>query len=148
MKRKLGKNQQGVLDAIRHHGFWHRGPGCGWNWDGERGTERILDSLRRVGLVDLIQERRIIRDQTRIIFVYRPVEPRVMAAGNTIILSDRTKVDGSNMLAMLNAQYTVLMKLSRRLAKVSGKYSPEQNMIADADVLGLEVANRLKELLT
>ena len=147
MKRKLGKNQQGVLAAIRHHGFWHRGPGCGWKWDGERGTERILDSLRRVGLVDLIQERRIIRDQTRIIFVYRPVpEPRVMSAGNTIILSDCTKVDGGNMLAMLNAQYKVLMKLSRRLTKVSGEDSPEQNMIADANVLGLEVADRLKEL--
>lgn len=69
-----------------------------------------------------------------------------MSAGNTIILSDCTKVDGGNMLAMLNAQYKVLMKLSRRLTKVSGEDSPEQNMIADANVLGLEVADRLKEL--
>ena len=47
---KLGKNQRAMLDCLkRHNGYWHSG--CGWYWDTDSGTRRILDSLVRRGLV-------------------------------------------------------------------------------------------------
>jgi len=48
---KLGSTQKSVLRSLtQHSGFWHRG--CGWLWDTYSGTERVLDSLVRRGLVD------------------------------------------------------------------------------------------------
>lgn len=49
MARPLGKTQEDVLRALRSHGSWSRG--CGWCWDTRSGTERVLDSLVRRGLV-------------------------------------------------------------------------------------------------
>lgn len=46
--RKLGDNQRAVLQSLVEFGRWHRG--CGWLWDTNAGTERILDSLVRRGL--------------------------------------------------------------------------------------------------
>ena len=47
---KLGINQQGVLDSLRQHrGFWQAG--CGWLWDTDSNTTRIMESLVKRGLV-------------------------------------------------------------------------------------------------
>ena len=47
---KLGINQQGVLDSLHQHGgFWQSG--CGWLWDTDSGTTRIMESLLKRGLV-------------------------------------------------------------------------------------------------
>lgn len=47
--RKLGDNQRSVLVALADHGRWYAG--CGWIWDGNSGTVRILDTLIRRRLV-------------------------------------------------------------------------------------------------
>lgn len=54
-KMKLGNVQQGVLAALYQHKSWH--PGCGWVWDGVARTTRILESLRKWGLVDFDGQR-------------------------------------------------------------------------------------------
>lgn len=45
---KLGRNQLSVLLALWEHTEWY--PGCGWIWDNQSGTERILLSLMKKGL--------------------------------------------------------------------------------------------------
>ena len=45
----LGKNQRGVITALRERGPWF--PGCGWTWGTPGETTRILDSLVERGLV-------------------------------------------------------------------------------------------------
>ena len=47
--RRLGDDQRGVLMCFPSHGHWYWG--CGWTWDGNGKTERILESLVRRGLV-------------------------------------------------------------------------------------------------
>jgi DNA-binding MarR family transcriptional regulator len=47
--RPLGATQQSVLRALKEHGGW--GPLCGWIWDTQGGTKRVLDSLVKRGLV-------------------------------------------------------------------------------------------------
>jgi hypothetical protein len=49
--RPLGRTQQAVLESLRSHnnGVWT--PGCGWLWDTISGTERVMKSLERRGLV-------------------------------------------------------------------------------------------------
>jgi hypothetical protein len=48
--RKLGEVQQGVLRSLREFGYWipeH----SGWVWDNTSGTQRVLESLVKRGLV-------------------------------------------------------------------------------------------------
>ncbi len=48
---KLGCNQIDVLKCLAgRHGAYHRG--CGWVWDTDSGTVRILESLIRHNLVE------------------------------------------------------------------------------------------------
>lgn len=47
--RKLGENQISMLESLHRHKLWHAG--CGWIWDNPSGTVRILESLKRRGLV-------------------------------------------------------------------------------------------------
>lgn len=49
--RKLGKTQRAVLRALVEHQEWGRH--SQWLWDTRGGTERILLSLRRRGLVSV-----------------------------------------------------------------------------------------------
>jgi hypothetical protein len=49
MPRPLGTIQVSMLAALKRHRSWYSG--CGWLWDTVKGTERILDSLVRRGLV-------------------------------------------------------------------------------------------------
>jgi hypothetical protein len=46
---RLGRTQAVVLRCLRDHHYWHRW--CGWDWNGQTGTRRILDSLVKRGLV-------------------------------------------------------------------------------------------------
>lgn len=48
-QRPLGKNQEGVLEALKRHRVFYAG--CGWTWDNYSTTVRILDSLVVRGLV-------------------------------------------------------------------------------------------------
>ena len=52
--RPLGKTQAALMESLTHHGYWRRG--CGWVWDTESGTLRILDSLVKRGLVTRTDE--------------------------------------------------------------------------------------------
>ena len=45
----LGKNQVSLLNCLHRHGRY--GPWCGWLWDTDSGTKRILESLVKRGLV-------------------------------------------------------------------------------------------------
>lgn len=47
--RKLGETQRSVIHALDQHGAWQHP--CGWVWDTPSGTVKILESLRRRGLV-------------------------------------------------------------------------------------------------
>lgn len=46
---KLGRVQRSVLRGLAEHGGWERG--CGWVWDSQRGTEKIIERLVARGLV-------------------------------------------------------------------------------------------------
>jgi hypothetical protein len=46
---RLGENQLSVLRSMLEWGGWERM--CGWVWDTPSGTEKILVSLERHGLV-------------------------------------------------------------------------------------------------
>lgn len=48
--RKLGVNQQGVLESIRSHSYWIPDQ-SGWIWDTMSNTTKILESLVKRGLV-------------------------------------------------------------------------------------------------
>lgn len=50
-QRPLGDTQQAVLRALHQHQRWYAG--CGWVWDTPSGTERLLQSLERRGLVQV-----------------------------------------------------------------------------------------------
>lgn len=47
--RPLGRLQIEVLRCVEEHGGWE--PGCGWQWDSQVHTARILGSLVGRGLV-------------------------------------------------------------------------------------------------
>jgi len=49
-EKGLGSTQKDVLDSLRHYGKWFSG--CGWVWDTPSGTERIMKSLVKRGLVE------------------------------------------------------------------------------------------------
>ncbi len=49
--RALGKTQKNILNSLERHGSWH-GRGCGWVWDTHAGTERVLETLVKRGLVN------------------------------------------------------------------------------------------------
>lgn len=51
INRPLGENQRSVLHALRRHGSYFKG--CGWIWTNPSGTEKILDSLVKRGLVEV-----------------------------------------------------------------------------------------------
>jgi len=55
MTRKLGKIQKELLKSLKMHNYWHCA--CGWVWDTPSGTERILETLVRRGLVSRKEER-------------------------------------------------------------------------------------------
>ena len=61
---KLGKQQLGVLDALRRHKRWHES--CGWIWGTPSQTAKVCESLVRRGVARKYQD----GDQT----VYVPVE--------------------------------------------------------------------------
>lgn len=64
---KLGSTQQAVLHSLRDHGgYWQSG--CGWLWDTDSGTMRIMESLVKRGLV--IKE----KAPTNIGYLYRLVK--------------------------------------------------------------------------
>jgi hypothetical protein len=46
-RHKLGRVQEAVLVSLRRHKRWSRG--CGWVWDNQRHTQKVLDSLVRTG---------------------------------------------------------------------------------------------------
>jgi DNA-binding PadR family transcriptional regulator len=51
MSRDLGKVQINVLGSLEsHRGTWWAG--CGWYWDTYSGTNKLLQSLFKRGLVD------------------------------------------------------------------------------------------------
>ena len=54
--RKLGETQRRVLKSISYHGGWDAAGRCGWLWDTNSGTLRIVESLVRRGLVTLEQQ--------------------------------------------------------------------------------------------
>lgn len=49
MARELGRKQKGVLRSLYEHRRYH--PGCSWVWDTHSGTVRVLEGLKRRGLV-------------------------------------------------------------------------------------------------
>lgn len=56
-ERRLGKNQQLLLQALAKHGEeWH--PRCGWSLEGVAATQRMLDVLVGRGLVTRLLETR------------------------------------------------------------------------------------------
>lgn len=59
----------------------------------------------------------------------------------TIILSDGTRVDGSDHVVMLKKQYEILMHISKGMPK----RSRIQLLIADANMLGQEVKDDIIE---
>lgn len=50
--RRLGDNQRSVLQALKRHSTYFHG--CGWVWNSRSGTEKILDSLVKRGLVEVV----------------------------------------------------------------------------------------------
>jgi hypothetical protein len=48
--RPLGETQRSVLCSVREHGSWSIN--CGWYWNNDSGTRKILDSLYQRCLVD------------------------------------------------------------------------------------------------
>ncbi|HEY8924287.1 MAG TPA: hypothetical protein VIU64_07895 [Polyangia bacterium] len=130
MTRKLGHVQRDVLDALRRHGWWSSNGMSGWVWDTKSNTERVLRSLVVAGYAVAA------REPGRGL-VYRPTSAR---AGR-VVLSDGSVVDGGSPLALLQAQYQVLMRLSKQYKN----HQRIQSAVADANMLGLEVVDRLKE---
>jgi DNA-binding PadR family transcriptional regulator len=53
-QRPLGDNQRSVLNCLKRHGYYRRGGA--WIWNSHSGTEKILDSLVRRGLVAITEE--------------------------------------------------------------------------------------------
>ena len=49
--RPLGETQKAVLRALEEHGSWRPGGRCGWLWDTDSGTRRLMDSLVKRGFV-------------------------------------------------------------------------------------------------
>jgi hypothetical protein len=47
--KKLGTTQQSVFEELQRSGGWYEG--CGWNWDTNSNTTRIMESLVKRGLV-------------------------------------------------------------------------------------------------
>ncbi len=130
--RKLGKVQAEVLESLVRHGSWHIR--CGWVWDEPANTQRLMDSLVRAGRAVVAREGGW--------SVYRPAKPT-----RVVVLSDGRAVDADDVRAMLKKQHAILLKLSKDLAKDGhGAGSPAQAAIGDANMLGLEVADRWGEL--
>jgi hypothetical protein len=48
----LGKRQRNVLSALARHGRWN---GSGWVWTNYSTTKLVLDSLRKHGLVEIVE---------------------------------------------------------------------------------------------
>ena len=54
--RKLGEIQVNVLNALSEHGDWHPTKICGWTWDNDSHTKKVLDSLVNRELVEINEE--------------------------------------------------------------------------------------------
>jgi len=134
--RKLGSVQQGVYDMLKRQGRWH--PNAGWLWDTPSNTRRLMDSLVRAGYARWFDDH-----GQRVVL---PVDPKA-AVKSAVVLSDGRVVDGGDVPTMLGLQWGILLKLSKALAKQGhGEGSAAQKAIADANMLGLEVAERWEEL--
>ena len=129
--KKLGHVQRDVLEALRRHGWWSSNAMGGWVWDTKSNTERVLRSLVIAGYVTAA------REPGRGL-VYRPASIKY----GSVVLSDGTVVDGGSPLALLQEQYRILMRLSKQYKN----HQRIQSAIADANMLGLEVVDRLKEV--
>lgn len=146
--KNLGLIQQEVYAALKRHGSW--APGCGWLWDTYSGTRRVLDSLVRRGYATST------KGQGGDKILYRPIhtpippiakseEPPIRSA---VLLSGGHVVNGEDVPGMLKRQHAILLKLSKELAARSHDAdSAAQKAIADANMLGLEVAARWEETL-
>jgi hypothetical protein len=134
--KKLGRVQQDVYAALKLHGSWSLG--CGWLWDTYSGTRRVMDSLVRAGYATSTEG----QGGSRIF--YRPINPPPTRPA--VLLSGGHAVDGDDVSGMLKRQHALLLKLGKDLAK-SGhdENSAVQRAIADANLLGLEVAERWEE---
>lgn len=77
--RKLGDNQRHLLRMLHDHGEWNNR--CGWLWNSQSGTVRILDSLIARGLVR--EKARIVR--TRVVRAYA-----LTAAGRRTVINHAT----------------------------------------------------------
>lgn len=62
-ERPLGKTQESILHSLRTHKVWHEK--CGWVWNNDSGTRKLLDSLVKRGLATHKKQGRL--------NVYRPV---------------------------------------------------------------------------
>lgn len=136
--RKLRRVQQDVFASLRRHGSWSLG--CGWLWDTPSNTMRIMDSLVRAGYACTTKSP---GERT----VYHPANPKAPLK-TAVILSEGRVVDGEDVSSMLKQQHAILLKLSKVLVSLltEGENNRAQKMIADANMLGLEVADRLKEI--
>src|SRR5688572_15503470 len=55
--RPIGRRQLSVLRCfVEHAPYW---PGHGWTWNGVSETKRIMESLRKRGLVELVAKGRL-----------------------------------------------------------------------------------------
>lgn len=55
--RKLGENQKGIIESLKQHGSYHTHGFCGWVWDTPANTVKILESLVKRGLVEVIEDK-------------------------------------------------------------------------------------------
>lgn len=77
--RPLGKTQISILSALHEHKGWSRG--CGWIWDTEGNTERLLESLVKRGLVTKVTRAYQNPFGHRSTYTrYEPVKPEVREA--------------------------------------------------------------------
>lgn len=60
----LGKTQVSVLESLNRHGNHEWFHGCGWVWNTLGGTERLLNSLVKRGLVERIERKYTKSDAT------------------------------------------------------------------------------------
>lgn len=134
--KKLGRIQQAVYAALRNHGSWS--PECGWLWDTYSGTQRVMNTLVRAGYATSTEG----QGGSRIL--YHPINsPPTRPA---VILSGGYAVDSADVPGMLKRQHVILLKLSKDLSR-SGhdENSAAQRAITDANLLGLEIAERWEE---
>lgn len=104
MKRKLGSNQQGVLDALVEHGEWYQN--SGWVWRSQLNTVVILRRLVALGLVSVVVEPRgTISGTNRPCNVYRPVAKRI---------PPKPAADGTLTIAQAKRQFDIWYREAKK----------------------------------